>query len=67
MEPKTEYKEALRRLGEEAKEKREREEEALCGKGESVSVLEWSREWRKKFEGYSLACENIRPSSEKEQ
>lgn len=62
MEPNEKYKDALRKFGDESKEQREQEEKSLCGKGESVNVLEWSRYWRKQFEGYSLACENIQAS-----
>ncbi|MEN6302295.1 MAG: hypothetical protein ABFD96_06195 [Armatimonadia bacterium] len=51
------WRDRLMQLATEAKEHRDTEEKALCGEGESVQVLDWSRYWRKEFEMYSLACE----------
>lgn len=48
----------LSQLAVEAREHREIEEKALCGEGESVDVLDWSRFWRKEFETYSLNCDS---------
>lgn len=51
------WREKLMELAIEAKTHREEEEKALCGKGDSVDVLDWSRLWRKEFEAYSLGCD----------
>jgi hypothetical protein len=57
MEHQEEWKDKLRLLAAEAKEHRLREESALCGKDVSKDLSQWTRHWRKEFEGYSLACE----------
>jgi len=48
-------------LVEETKALREDEERALCGKNrkQTTDVLSWSRDWRKKFEAISLACDLV--------
>jgi hypothetical protein len=55
------YKQKLRRMAEEAKQAREQEEKALCRQTPRApeALIEWTRSWRKEFEGYSLACENV--------
>lgn len=62
IEEETYWRNKLMELATEAKLHREEEEKALCGQGESVDVLDWSRHWRKEFEAYSLGCE---PQGEK--
>jgi len=57
------WRERLQSLAQEAKQCREREKHALCGVGETVDVLNWSRYWRKAFESYSLGCEVREPAS----
>ncbi|MFP4165010.1 MAG: hypothetical protein ACLFQB_11030 [Chitinispirillaceae bacterium] len=52
-------------LAQDAKEKRSGQEKVLCDKGKPPELIEWSRNWRKVFEEYSLACENRRNESEK--
>jgi hypothetical protein len=60
------YRQRLRQLADEAKTYREREEAALCGHAEDrPDMIEWPRKWRKEFENYSLACENIVDSADK--
>lgn len=51
-----EWRQRLEQLAEEAQMHRDEEERALCGEGESVDILDWSRYWRKEFETYSLGC-----------
>jgi len=51
------WRKKLGQLAIEAKAYRQAEERALCGEGEEVEVLDWSRSWRKEFEVYSLGCE----------
>lgn len=58
IEESPEYKELLNTLANEAKEYREQEERSLCGEDVCVELAEWTREWRKQFEAYSLACES---------
>ena len=55
------YREKLLALAVEAKAYRQQEEKALRGEGEHVTLIEWTRNWRKEFEEYSLApcaCED---------
>lgn len=59
IEENEEFKLKLMELALQAEANRQVEEKALCGKGETVKIIEWSRKWRKNFETYSLACENI--------
>ena len=54
------YTAELTRLAEEAMAHRQQEERVLCGEGEQPDLVDWCRNWRKVFEGYSLACENLR-------
>lgn len=54
MEDNESYKRKLETLAEEAQSCREEEEQALCGEGKHVEIIEWSRNWRKEFEEYSL-------------
>ena len=54
------YKQKLRQLAQEAKKDREEEEASLCKHSEvHKDIIEWTRKWRKDFEGYSLACEDV--------
>lgn len=55
------HKDDLWTLAEEARALREDEERALCGKNrqQKTDITEWSRKWRKEFEGWSLACELV--------
>ncbi|MFW5733908.1 MAG: hypothetical protein ACOCWR_02500 [Oceanidesulfovibrio sp.] len=55
--------ELLQRIGDEARTHRLREEDALCGKDVPPDLTDWSREWRKRFESLSLACENAESDS----
>ena len=58
MEENQEYKDKLQILAAESKMNREKEEKALCGKPEEApSLVDWTRNWRKQFGAYSLACE----------
>jgi hypothetical protein len=59
IEENPEFREKLKVLSREAKEYRLEEERALCEEGESPSLLDWTRRWRKEFENYCLACENL--------
>jgi uncharacterized protein involved in outer membrane biogenesis len=54
MEENNRFREKLQKLAAEAQFYREQEEEALRGKNEHVFLADWSREWRKEFEEYSL-------------
>jgi hypothetical protein len=49
------YKEKLNTLAEEARSHRKEEEEALRREGEHENLVDWSRNWRKVFEDYSLS------------
>ena len=58
MEENQDFKDKLQILATEAKMKREKEEKSLCGKPEEASSLvDWTRNWRKQFGAYSLACD----------
>ncbi|MBS4021755.1 MAG: hypothetical protein KGZ79_04975 [Dethiobacter sp.] len=50
-----EYRDKLKDLAVEAQTYRQQEEKALLGEGEHVSLIEWTRNWRKEFEEHSLA------------
>lgn len=54
MEENEYYKGKLADLAKEAKEYRRQEEAALRGEAEHADLVEWSRDWRKVFEEYSL-------------
>ena len=54
MEEDEMYKDKLKELALEAQTYRQQEERALLGEGEHVSLIDWSRSWRKVFEEYSL-------------
>ncbi|HHX73919.1 MAG TPA: hypothetical protein GX699_03345 [Firmicutes bacterium] len=54
MEEEKRFREKLQNLAAEAQSYREQEEEALRGNTEHVSLVDWSRKWRKEFEEYSL-------------
>jgi hypothetical protein len=60
MEETEEYRAKLGKLAGEAKERRNSEEEHLRGdQAQSpANLLEWARDWRKQFEGYSLSLGN---------
>ncbi len=60
IEDDAEHKLKLETLAVQAESNRGLEERALCGEGQTVKIVEWAREWRKNFEDYSLACENLR-------
>ncbi|MFP4070975.1 MAG: hypothetical protein ACLFTB_02900 [Desulfovibrionales bacterium] len=60
-----ENRDMLKAFADEAKDLREQEEKALCGKDVPVSISQWTRGWRKKFERCSLVCESEQ-SSERE-
>lgn len=60
MESNDEYKLKMEELAIQAESNRRMEEQALCGKGKTVRIADWARDWRKNLENYSLACENIR-------
>ena len=57
MEDNAEYQDKLGKLASEAKEHRNSEEEHLRGDQAQppANLLEWARDWRKQFEGYSLS------------
>jgi hypothetical protein len=57
MEEKREYRDKLGKLAVEAKDLRNSEEKHLKGeqKQTPANLLEWTRNWRKQFEGYSLS------------
>lgn len=65
MEKNADFKLKLEELALQAESNRQLEEHVLCGKGDAVRIVEWARQWRKRFENYSLACENI-PEQKKE-
>jgi len=49
----------LTELARQAKERREQEEQALCGDDvPPADLLDWARDWRKELEAHSLTCEN---------
>jgi len=56
MEDNEEYRAKLEKLAVEAKDHRNSEEERLRGEQAQspANLLEWARDWRKLFEGYSL-------------
>jgi len=60
MEDNKEYQGKLGKLASEAKDRRKSEEEHLRGDQAQVpaNLLEWARDWRKQFEGYSLSLGN---------
>ena len=55
MEEDEEFTDKLQLLAADAQEYRKQEEAALRGEGEHVSLIEWTRNWRKAFEKHSLA------------
>ena len=57
MEDNGEYRAKLEKLAGEAKDRRDSEEEHLRGEQAQppANLLEWARDWRKQFEGYSLS------------
>ena len=63
MEENEEYQGKLGELAGEAKDRRKSEEEHLWGDQAQapVNLLEWARDRRKRFEGYSLSLGNDRP------
>lgn len=54
MEDDKSYKDKLKSLAVDAQTYRQQEEDALRGEGEHVSLIEWTRNWRKEFEEHSL-------------
>ncbi len=60
MEKNEEYRTKLGKLAGEAKNRRNSEEERLRGEQAQspANLLEWARDWRKQFEGYSLSLGN---------
>lgn len=58
MEEAQERVDLLQQLGDEAKKHRQREEDALCGEDVPADLTDWSREWRKRLEAVSLACDS---------
>jgi hypothetical protein len=54
MEEEESYKDKLKGLAVDAQTYRQQEEDALRGEGEHVSLIEWTRNWRKEFEEHSL-------------
>jgi hypothetical protein len=60
MEDNEEYSRKLGKLASEAKDHRKSEEKHLRGEQAQVpdNLLEWARDWRKQFEGYSLSLGN---------
>ncbi|MCW3489281.1 hypothetical protein [Dethiobacter alkaliphilus] len=54
MEENEEFKDKLQMLAGEAKEYRKQEEAALRDEDVPVSLVEWTRNWRKAFEEHSL-------------
>lgn len=57
MDDNPEYAQRLRQLADEARRYRVEEERSLCGDEVCLELTDWSRDWRKEFEAYSLACE----------
>ncbi len=57
MEDDPEYSHLLRELADEARAYRNEEERLLCGDEVCLALADWSRDWRKEFEAYSLTCE----------
>jgi hypothetical protein len=55
--------EMLQLLADEARERREREEKALCGEDVPEDLSEWCRHWRKELESVSLVCETEQSDS----
>ena len=57
MEDNAEYQDKLGKLASEAKDRRNTEEEHLRREQAQApsNLLEWARDWRKQFEGYSLS------------
>jgi len=67
MEENQEFKDRLQILSLEAKTNREKEEKSLCGKPEEApNLVDWTRNWRKQFGPYSLACD-VKPAATLEQ
>lgn len=63
MEENKEFKDKLQILSLEAKMNREKEEKSLCGKPEEApNLVDWTRNWRKQFGAYSLACD-VKPAT----
>jgi len=63
MEENQEFKDKLQILATEAKMNREKEEKSLCGKPEEApNLVDWTRNWRKQFGAYSLACD-LKPAT----
>jgi hypothetical protein len=55
-------------LAKQARERREQEEKALCKEDVPPSdLLDWTRDWRKKFEALSLACESGEDENEEDE
>ena len=69
MEENEEFKEKLQLLAADAQNYRKQEEGALRQENEHVSLIEWTRNWRKTFEEHSLATtdEEMSLSSEDHQ
>lgn len=63
MDDNESYRDKLKDLAMEAQTHREQEEKALRGEGEHVSLVEWTRNWRKEFEEYSLISEEPKEGS----
>ncbi|MFW6245708.1 MAG: hypothetical protein ACOC36_07450, partial [Fibrobacterota bacterium] len=59
IETDQDYRNKLEKLAQEAKEKRSQQEKVLCREGSPPQLVDWTRNWRKEFEEYSLSCENI--------
>ncbi|NLP37118.1 MAG: hypothetical protein GX357_05670 [Firmicutes bacterium] len=57
MEENEYYKEKLKELADQVQEYRRQEEAALRNEAEHADLIEWSRDWRKTFEEYSLVGE----------
>lgn len=53
----------LQQIAEEATQYRHDEELTLCAGGAPIDVLDWSRNWRKEFEAYSLGCDVPEPEA----
>ncbi|MDW7683416.1 MAG: hypothetical protein SCK29_04765 [Bacillota bacterium] len=57
MEDDDSYQDKLKDLAVEAQSYRQQEEKALRGEGQHVTLIEWTRNWRKQFEEHSLASD----------
>jgi len=65
MEENEYYKEKLKELAGQAQAYRQQEEAALRDEAEHADLVEWSRDWRKTFEEYSLGLDGEEQPAEK--